>query len=151
MKFSEGGLAGEGEIADSKLFDLVIAADEEALSEGLSPEQRAMATVSKIMKQLGYASFAMAGAATPAIVQRIQAIHRSLYRGSDLAVGGIHGGIFMFRDVFARIECERDSSSSRESRIGSGRGRLRRDHLTTTARLPISFPAAKSRRCSRMR
>jgi hypothetical protein len=80
MKFSEGGLAGEGEIADSKLFDLVIAADEEALSEGLSPKQRAMATVSKIMKQLGYASFAMAGAATPAIVQRIQAIHRSLYR-----------------------------------------------------------------------
>jgi hypothetical protein len=74
-----------------------------ALSEGRSPKQRDMATVSKVMRRLGYASFVMAGSGTPPIVERILAIHRSLYRPSDLAVGGIHGGIFMFRDVFARI------------------------------------------------
>ena len=62
-----------------------------------------MATVSKVMRRLGYASFVMAGSGTPPIVERILAIHRSLYRPSDLAVGRIHGGIFMFRDLFARI------------------------------------------------
>ena len=30
-------------------------------------------------------------------------MHSSLYRPSDIAIGAIHGGIFMFRDVFARV------------------------------------------------
>jgi hypothetical protein len=38
------------------------------------------------------------------IVNRIASAHSALYRRSDLAAGGIHGGIFMFRDVFARID-----------------------------------------------
>lgn len=38
------------EASDSELFELILQADEEALSEGLSPKQRGMATVSKVMK-----------------------------------------------------------------------------------------------------
>jgi hypothetical protein len=55
------------------------------------------------MEKLNYKGFAIMGSAAPSIVKRITRIHESLYRPSDLAVGGIHGGIFMFRDVFARI------------------------------------------------
>jgi hypothetical protein len=93
--------AGE-DVSDSKLFELVLAADEEALAEGLSPKQRGLATVRKVLKKLGY-TFVMTGSGMSPIGERVLAMHRSLYRGSDLAVGGIHGGIFMFRDVFARI------------------------------------------------
>lgn len=89
--------------SDNELYGLVVEADEQCLSEGLAPKQRGMKTVSKVMTRLGYLSFVMAGAGASPMVQRILAIHRSLYRPSDLAVGGIHGGIFMFRDVFARI------------------------------------------------
>lgn len=102
MQPSEGTTPGEEEIADSKLFELVVAADEEALAEGLSPKQRGMATVFKVMTKLGHV-FVMTGNGMSPVGERVLAMHRSLYRGLDLAVGGIHGGIFMFRDVFARI------------------------------------------------
>lgn len=95
--------SGHEEPCDSELLDLVIAADEEALTEGRSPKQRGMATVSKVMKKLGYVSFVMTGDGMPPTAQRILAIHGSLYRPSDLAIGGMHGGVFMFRDIFARI------------------------------------------------
>lgn len=101
MESSEGTTTGE-EIADSNLFELVMTADEEALAEGLSPKQRGMATVFKVLRKLGHA-FVMTGSGMSPMGERVLAMHRSLYRGSDLAVGGIHGGIFMFRDVFARI------------------------------------------------
>jgi len=93
---------GEGAISDTKLLDLVLAADEDALAEGLSPKQRGMATVRKVLKKLGH-TFVMTGSGMSPLGERIIAIHRSLYRPSDLAIGGIHGGIYMFRDVFARI------------------------------------------------
>ncbi|MBR0834122.1 hypothetical protein JQ612_13055 [Bradyrhizobium manausense] len=102
MQSFEGKRSGEEEIADSKLFELVVAADEEALAEGLSPKQRGMATVLKVMKKLGHV-FVMTGSGMSPVGERVLAIHRSLYRGSDLAIGGIHGGIYMFRDIFARI------------------------------------------------
>ncbi|MCP3476504.1 hypothetical protein NLM33_40555 [Bradyrhizobium sp. CCGUVB1N3] len=102
MPSFEGKTSGEREIADSELFDLVVAADEEALSEGLSPKQRGLATVRKVLKKLGHA-FVMTGSGMSPLGERVLAMHRSLYRGSDLAIGGIHGGIYMFRDVFARI------------------------------------------------
>lgn len=102
MQSSEDTTTGEDEISDSTLFALVIAADEEALAEGKSPKQRGMVTVLKVMKKLGHA-FVMTGSGMSPLGERVMAMHRSLYRGSDLAIGGIHGGIFMFRDIFARI------------------------------------------------
>jgi hypothetical protein len=72
------------------------------------------------MKKLGYVSFAFTGPGAPPVVETIVRLHRSLYRPSDLAIGGIHGGIFMFRDVFARLS------------IPLAFGRVAIDHFTLT-------------------
>jgi len=108
------------DVSDSELLELVIAADEDALLEGKSPKQRMLPIISVVMKRLGYAGFIFAGVNTPPIVDRISNLYRSLYRRSDLAVGGIHGGIFMFRDVFGRIA------------IPMGYGTIKIDPLTLT-------------------
>ena len=92
------------EMSDEELRELVALADEEALAEGASPFQRGIPVLVSVMKKLGHATFVFAGHATSPLVQKIIAIHQSMYRPSDLGIGGIHGGIFMFRDVFARID-----------------------------------------------
>jgi hypothetical protein len=91
------------EISDEELLKLVVAADDEALLTRESPKQRMLAVARTVMNRLGYVSWVFGGACTPPIVERIFALYRSLYRRSDLAIGGLHGGIFMFRDVFARV------------------------------------------------
>jgi hypothetical protein len=92
------------EITKDALLKLILTADDEALGEGAEPKQRTMLVVSKVMNKLNYTSFVVAGSATPEIVKRIREIHQSLYRQSDIAIGGIHGGIFMFRDIFIRVD-----------------------------------------------
>jgi len=92
------------EISDKELLNLVLAADEELFQEGAEPKERCLPVISKVMTKLQYSAFILAGEHTPAIVKRITALHSSLYRPADIAVGGIHGGIFMFRDVFARVD-----------------------------------------------
>jgi hypothetical protein len=44
----------------------------------------------------------MAGVGTPKIFERIQLAFESIYRKQDIAIGG-HIGVFMYRDIFARI------------------------------------------------
>jgi hypothetical protein len=90
-------------ISERELMGLIVEADDAALADGIEPRGRPIAVIANVMKRLGYDGYILAGAGTPEIVEKIQALHRSLYRPSDLGVGGIHGGIFMFRDVFARI------------------------------------------------
>jgi hypothetical protein len=91
------------EISNEELWKLVIAADDVALLTSTSPKQRMLPVAMAVMKKLGYVGSILAGSGAPPIVDRIFAMYRSLYRPSDLAIGGIHGGIFMFRDVFARV------------------------------------------------
>lgn len=91
------------EISGDQLRDIIIAADDEALAEGAASNQRSMRVVSKTMKQLGFDGYVAFGVGTHPMVKHIRSIYASLYRPSDLQVGGVHGGIFMFRDVFARI------------------------------------------------
>jgi hypothetical protein len=91
------------EISDEVLLKLVVAADDEALWTSTSPKQRMFPVARAVMKRLGYHGSIIAGTSTPPIVDLIFAAYRSLYRPSDLAIGGMHGGIFMFRDVFARV------------------------------------------------
>lgn len=88
---------------DEQLQSLIVAADDEALQEGTEPRQRPFSVIPKVMEKLGYKEFVFGGQGTLPIVDKIAALHRTLYRPSDLAIGGIHGGIFMFRDVFARV------------------------------------------------
>ena len=91
------------EVTDERLRDLVIEADDQEFLEGKAPKARSLGVVSKVMNKLGYKGFVLAGDGTPPIVERIWGVHSALYRPSDLAIGGVHGGIFMFRDVFARV------------------------------------------------
>ncbi len=90
-------------MSDDDLLQLVIEADDDAFASGNPPKSRAFEVIPKVMQRLGYKNFVLFGAGAPPIVQRITLLHSSLYRQSDLAMGGIHGGIFMFRDIFARI------------------------------------------------
>jgi hypothetical protein len=91
------------DISDQDLLNLIIAADDETFQKGTPPKGRWMPVVSTVMKKLGQPDYVLAGVGTPPIVERIGKLHSSLYRTSDTAIGGIHAGIFMFRDVFARI------------------------------------------------
>jgi hypothetical protein len=92
------------EISHNELFKLTIEADEKALQEGLEPRQRGLRVIAIVMERLNHRGYVAVGHNTPEIVKKIHALHSSLYRPSDIAIGSIHGGIFMFRDVFARVD-----------------------------------------------
>jgi len=91
------------DIPDRDLMTMIVAADDEAFQEDVDPKGREIVVIRKVMAKLGNQGFVLAGDGTPPIVEKISVMHRSLYRPTDVAMGGIHGGIFMFRDVFARI------------------------------------------------
>ncbi|MCK1492195.1 hypothetical protein IVB14_17645 [Bradyrhizobium sp. 180] len=108
------------DISKEQLRDLVIAADDESMAEGAAPNQRSLPIVSKVMKRLGYGGYIMFGSGAHPMVAEILSVHSSLYRPKDLGMGGVHGGVFMFRDVFARIS------------IPLGYGKLTLDPFTLT-------------------
>jgi hypothetical protein len=54
------------------------------------------------MRKFGYVGFVLAGMGKPKILERIEAAFASIYRKQDIAMGG-HIGVFMYRDIFARI------------------------------------------------
>src|SRR5260370_16312793 len=92
------------EMSGRELFKLVVEADEKALQEGLEPRHRGIRVVAIVMEQLNLLGYVVFGHNTPEIVKTIHTLHSSLYRPSDIAIGGIHGGIFIFRDLFPRID-----------------------------------------------
>ncbi|MCK1515071.1 hypothetical protein IVB22_21380 [Bradyrhizobium sp. 190] len=73
------------------------------MDEGAAPNQRGLRVTSKVMKNLGYGGYVLFGSGAHPMVAEILSVHSSKYRQKDLGMGGVHGGIFMFRDVFARI------------------------------------------------
>lgn len=88
--------------SDQELLQLILDAEEESFAEGNNPKQRSLDVPTRVMKRLGYLGYVF-GQGAPPVLGRISAIHKSLYRPSDFAVGGLHGGIYMFRDVFCRF------------------------------------------------
>lgn len=88
--------------SDDALLTLVVEADAALFVAGQEIRQRQFNVPREVMKRLGYVSYVLAGVGTPPIATRIQAHFNRLYSAHDLAVGG-HIGVFMFRDIFARI------------------------------------------------
>lgn len=88
--------------SDDALLTLVVEADAALFAAGQEIRQRQFNVPREVMKRLGCVSYVLAGAGTPPIVTRIQAHFNRLYSAHDLAIGG-HIGVFMFRDIFARI------------------------------------------------
>lgn len=88
---------------DGELLALVLEADESALAKGDSPSQRAFNVVTEVAGKLFLEGAVLMGAGAPPQVLRIHELVKQLYRPEDIAAGGVHLGLFMFRDVYARL------------------------------------------------
>lgn len=84
---------------DKELFALVLQVEDQLEQEGLDPKGRHFKVPSVVMKKLGYESYFMFGPGSPEVLDRIRGIQSKLYRPSDVGVGGLHGGAFMFRGI----------------------------------------------------
>jgi hypothetical protein len=88
--------------SDEQLLYLVGQTDAELFRKGVDIKRRSWDVPRVVMQRLGYDNYVMSGAGKPAILERIEKAFSSIYRKQDLAMGG-HIGVFMYRDVFARI------------------------------------------------
>ena len=91
------------ELNDQQIWELISAIEDELVANGLGPKQRHFHLPVKAMERLGYANFALSGPDEPVLLRRIRAIHKTLYRTKDVAVGGLHGGAFMFRGIAVEV------------------------------------------------
>jgi hypothetical protein len=94
------------ELSDEQLLYIVGQSDGELFRDGMDIKRRYWEVPRRVMQRLGYSSFVMAGRGEPAILKRIESAFNSIYRPQDLATGG-HIGVFMYRDIFARIAVPR--------------------------------------------
>ena len=91
------------DLNDQELWDLISSIEDELLADGLDPKQRHFHLPVKAMERLGYTNFTLSGPHQPALLRRIRTIHQKLYRPKDVAVGGLHGGAFMFRGIAVEV------------------------------------------------
>ncbi len=90
------------EPSDDELLTLVIKVDTDLFASGEDIKHRSFNVPREAMRRLGYVSFPLFGEGTPSVLNRIREQFSRIYRPQDLAMGG-HIGVFMFRDIFARI------------------------------------------------
>ncbi|WP_174019796.1 hypothetical protein G6L89_000460 [Agrobacterium fabrum] len=90
------------DLSDEELLYLVGKADKQLFEAGSDIRRRQWEVPQRLMQQFGYKGFVMAGIGKPAILDRIEDTFASIYRKQDIAMGG-HIGVFMYRDIFARI------------------------------------------------
>ena len=67
------------------------------------PKERHFELPIKAMESLGFSSFVVSGHQQHPLLKRIRVLHASLYRPKDVAVGGLHGGAFMFHGIAAHV------------------------------------------------
>ncbi len=91
------------ELEDQELWDLILTLEDELLADGLDLKQRHLHLPARAMERLGYTSFAWSGPPESVLLRRIRTLHQALYRTKDIAVGSLHGGAFMFRDIAVEI------------------------------------------------
>jgi hypothetical protein len=90
------------DLDDEQLLYLVRSTDKELFDAGMDIKRRSWEVPHTVMRKLGYIGFVMTGVGTPKILERIRSTFASIYRKQDFAMGG-HIGVFMYRDIFARI------------------------------------------------
>lgn len=76
--------------------------DFELYRAGRDIKKRSWEVPRVVMERLGFNNYVASGIGKPAILDRIETAFKSIYRQQDLAMGG-HIGVFMYRDIFARI------------------------------------------------
>ncbi len=90
---------------EQNLLPIVLAVDEEMFAAGAEPKDRAFMTVLEAAQRANPGQpVVIAGGGVGSDTDEIHALITKLYRPTDIAVGGLHIGIFMFRDVFAKVE-----------------------------------------------
>ncbi|MBY5649958.1 hypothetical protein HFO45_17070 [Rhizobium leguminosarum] len=90
------------DLSDEELLYVVGHADKQLFEAGSDIRRRQWEVPQQLMRRFGYIGFVMAGTGKPAILDRIEKAFASIYRKQDIAMGG-HIGVFMYRDIFARI------------------------------------------------
>ncbi|WFL77897.1 hypothetical protein P7228_02165 [Altererythrobacter arenosus] len=86
-----------------ELVLLAIKADDEGLLAGEEPKQRAFKNVIRILQDLGVEGVPLTGKMSPEIVKRVHRANQRLFRPVDMQEGGVHLGLFMYRDLFASL------------------------------------------------
>lgn len=86
-----------------ELESLAIEVDDEGLTLGEEPKQRAFMNVLRMTQRLGLDGVILVGDNAPPIIKRIHAANSRMFRVVDQREGGIHLGFFMFRDFFAKL------------------------------------------------
>jgi len=90
------------QLSDEEILYIVGQTDSELFHAGVDIKSRYWEVPRRVMQRFGYIGFIMGGVGKPAILHRIETAFSSIYRKQDLAMGG-HIGVFMYRDIFARI------------------------------------------------
>jgi hypothetical protein len=90
------------DITDEQLLCVVSQTDAELFRTGIEIKQRYWQVPVTVMQKFGYVGFVMAGSGKPKILDRIESVYSSIYRKQDFVIGG-HIGVYMYRDIFARI------------------------------------------------
>jgi len=91
-------------LTDKELFDLVLLADDELYGDGFNPKERHLRTPQIVMEKLGITGYVASGPHAHPLFTRIRKLQEHLYRKKDIRIGGVHGGIFMFRGIVAKVE-----------------------------------------------
>lgn len=90
------------QLSDENILHIVVATDLELFRAGKDVNKRSWEVPRVVMERLGFDNYVVSGIGKPAILGRIEKAFKSIYRQQDLAMGG-HIGVFMYRDIFARI------------------------------------------------
>jgi hypothetical protein len=86
------------------LLPTILAVDEAGLQAGRDPSQRSFDTMMKASEILYPGRvFIMTGQGAGNEAEEIGDLVSKLYRPEDIGVGGMHIGVFMFRDIFVRM------------------------------------------------
>ena len=89
-------------ISEDQLLSIVVKADTEMFRAGIDIRRRQFEVPFEVMKRMGYTQFIITGKGVPPVLERIKNLFQAIYRKQDVAIGG-HLGVFMYRDIFARI------------------------------------------------
>lgn len=90
-------------VTDEALIEALKRADDEGIRLGQEPPARSLDNIGRALREFGYESFVLMGRGTPPLVERAHKLNDMLFVPNELRVGGVHLGVFMFRDMFCRL------------------------------------------------
>ena len=89
-------------ISDEQLLQALMDVDHEHFEAGMEPNIRVFQNVPKALNRLGI-QFMMGAHSTPPDVERAFALNEMLFLENSTTSGGLHTGVFMYRDMFCRL------------------------------------------------